>query len=257
MRARGCLVVGVLMGLTAIASGDPKPTPVDLKLVKDKLLVFQDAQGGTYVVLPGDEPAVFYGTAKVLYKQTVVGRSANGDAWTINTWAPRVPDLHPAQIERKADGTFERSCGGADDVGLTQITGDKAKQVIEKSSFLSPVLMRIPYLLARDEAGIYYYVDRFGSKLGGKGFRVFVGKKGAMKAMPLTDVATDSAGDVFSTKTGDLRFVRTSEDSKTTMSWVRGEKTTKLINLDLDVNSPLIFRDLGIYGFTGTLCENI
>ena len=256
MRARGWLILG-LATLAGSASADPKPTAVDLKPWQDKLLVLQDAQGGTYVVVPGDDPQVFYGTGKQLNQQIVTGRSADGDGWSINTWAPRIPELRPASIDRKQDGSFVRSCAQLDDVGLTQITGDKAKQVIEKDTFMSPTIVRVPYLLARDEAGVYYYVDRFNLKFGGKGFRVFVGKKGAMKAMPLTDVASDSAGDVFTTKTGDLRFVHTKEEAKTTLTWVRGEKRTTLIKLDPDINSPLIFKDLGVYGFMGTLCENI
>jgi hypothetical protein len=257
MRARAWLVVGLVAGLATTVRADQKPVAVDIKAFKDKLIVFQDAQGGTYAVLPGDEPRVFYGTAKTLYEQIVTGRSANGDAWSINTWAPRIPELRPGQIERKSDGSFERSCAGADDVGLTLITGDKAKQLIEKNTFMSSMLIRVPYLLARDDKGVYYYVDRFSKRYGSKGFRVFVGKKGAMKPLPLTDTATDTAGDVFSTKTGDLRFVRTTEESTTTLTWVRGEKRTTLIKLDTDINSPLIFKELGIYGFTGTLCENI
>jgi hypothetical protein len=41
------------------------------------------------------------------------------------------------------------------------------------------------------------------------------------------------------------------------MTWIRGEKRTDLVGLDLDVNSRLIFRDLGVYKFTGTICDNI
>jgi hypothetical protein len=85
---------------------------------------------------------------------------------------------------------------------------------------------------------------------------VFVGKKGAMKELPLTDVASDSAGDVFATKTGDLRLVG-SRGSGAKVTWIRGGKRTELVWLDLDLNSRLIFRDLGIYKFTGTICDNI
>jgi hypothetical protein len=113
-------------------------------------------------------------------------------------------------------------------------------------------------MLARDDRGTYYYVDRLKKALGGKSFRVFVGKKGAMKQVPLTDVATDSAGEVFATKTGDLRLdhnVNNNSDQKA--GWIRGEKRTELITLDVDVNSPLIYSDLGIYPFLGTICDNV
>jgi hypothetical protein len=70
-------------------------------------------------------------------------------------------------------------------------------------------------------------------------------------------VASDSAGDVFSTKSGDLRLVRNNEDTKQKMTWVKGERRTELVFLDTEVNSVVIFKDLGLYGFLGTLCDDI
>jgi len=78
---------------------------------------------------------------------------------------------------------------------------------------MTSAIVRVPHVFARDDAGVYYYVDRIAKVYGGKGFRVFVGKKGAMKQLALTDVASDSEGDVFSTKTGDLRLVRNHTES--------------------------------------------
>ena len=92
---------------------------------------------------------------------------------------------------------------------------------------------------------------------GGNGYRVFIGKKGAMKAKPLTDIASDTAGDIFATKTGDLRIVHETSEGKSTVQWVKGEKRSALVTLDLDANSQLIFKDLGVYGFTGSICESM
>ena len=264
MRARGWVVAGIL-ALSSAALGEtpkdtePKPTPVDIKAMKDKLLVFQDKAGGTYVVFEDpDGYRAWYGTGKQLYEQIVTGRSRNGDSWAINTYAPRLAETRPASIMKKDDGSFLKWCDGKDDAVLTQLGGDKAKTVIDKYSFLTPALVRRSHMFARDDSGIYYYVDHLDKAHGGKGYRVFVGKKGAMKQMALTDVASDSAGQVFSTKTGDLRLVRTADgETKPSTKWVKGEKKTDLIPLDLDVNSPVIFNDLGIYKFTGTLCDNI
>ncbi len=256
-----------MLAVSSVAVGqpkdaDPKPNSVEIKDLRDKLMVFQDKSGGTYVVYEQAEgmtsSRVWYGTGKTLYEQVVIGRSRNGDAWSVDTWAPRLAELRPASVMKNPDGTFTKWCDGKDDLALGQVTGDKAKLVIDKYSFVGPALVRRPHLFARDDAGIYYYVDRLDSAHGGKGFRVFVGKKGAMKQMSLTDVASDSAGQVFSTRTGDLRLVKTSDgETKPSTKWVRGEKKTDLISLDVDVNSPVIFKDLGIYKFTGTLCDNI
>jgi len=265
MRARAwvavtiAVAIGVGLGAPARAD-DPKPTPVDIKPYRAELLVFKDSAGYTYVVKPGSDPVVFYGNGKELYSQLVRGRSSDGDAWTISTWAPRVAETRPGEIRRKKDGSVSKTCDGKDDYGLTQLTGDKAKAVLDKSAFMSPVLVRRPHLLARDDRGVYFYVDKLARDFGGKGYRVFSGKKGAMKSLPLTDVASDSAGEVFSTKSGDLRLVydvTASSDKLPPAIWIKGEKRTELIRLDLDVNSPLIFRGLGIYKFIGTLCDNL
>jgi hypothetical protein len=246
MHARGWVRVshlvslwGALVGLASTAAADPAPRPVDVKALKSQGVVLADAQGGTYVVFRGDDPKVCYGpNARAVYEQVIIG-------------------AHLGSIGRKKDGSYEKSCRGKDDMGLTELSGDKARAVLDKAAFLTMAIVHVPHLLARDDSGVYYYVDRLAKIYGGKGYRVFVGKKGAMKQMPLTDVASDSAGDVFSTKSGDLRLVRNSESSKETMTWVKGEKRTELVFLDTDINSAVIFKDLGLYTFLGTLCDNV
>jgi len=255
MRARTLVVV---LGFAATASADPKPAAVDIKPLRDKMLVLQDSAGGTYIVVDGADKRVFYGTGKVVYEQVVTGGSRNGDAWSINTWAPRIAGIKPAWIQFKEDHTYFKSCDGKDDAVLAQLTGDRAKAAIDKLQFMTTALVYRPHLLARDDTGVYYYVDKVAAQYGGNGYRVWAGKKGAMKQLPLVDVASDTAGEVFSTKSGDLRLVHDATDSsKQTSTWIKGDKRTPLIALDPDANSPLIFRDLGVYAFTGTLCDNI
>lgn len=264
MRARGWVIAGVLGCVVAPAGAqtkDPKPLATEIKDFKDQLIVLKDSAGGTYVVLPKSDTLDFrawYGTGKILYEQIKNGSSRDGDAWSMVIWAPRIAQLRPGSIDKKKDGTYFKSCAGHDDFVLTQVTGDKAKVVLDKSTFVGPGLVRRPHLFARDDSGVYYYVDRLSDRHGGKSYRVLVGRKGGMKQLSLTDVASDSAGQVFSTKTGDLRLIKTLESSeKTTTVWVKGGKKTELINLDVDVNSPIIFNELGVYKFTGSICENL
>jgi hypothetical protein len=253
-------VLSAVAGFASGAAADPTPKPVDVKAMKSKATVLTDAQGGIYVVFRGDEPKVFFGpNAKTLYEQNIVGSSSDGDGgWEFDTWAPRIVDEpHLGSIQRKKDGTYERACRDQDQAGLTELSGEKAKAVLDKAAFVTSGVIRVPHLLARDDSGVYYYVDRIAKIYGGKGYRVFVGKKGAMKPMPLTDVASDSAGEVFSTKSGDLRLVRQSEKTKESMTWVKGEKRNELVFLDTSTNSAVIFKDLGLYTFLGTICDNI
>lgn len=238
-------------------AGDPKPTPVDSKPFRAKLLVLEDGAGGTYVVLPaGGDSRVWYGTGKSLYEQVRSGNfSASGDGWDIGIWAPRVPNLQPGSIQRKEDdGSYHRWCGSDSDTPLQPVTADRAKQILDRVALYTPIALRTAYLLARDDGGVYYYVDHL---RGGAGYRVFVGKKGAMKELPLSDVATDPAGDVFSTRTGEVRFVHDASAAQHTATWVHGDARTPLSLIDADVASRLIFRDLGVYQFLGTICDDI
>jgi hypothetical protein len=261
MRARGWWPL-VLLALSTSAAAEPKPKPVDIKPFRDRLLVLTDADGGIYVVLTGSDSRLFYGVGgknKNLHEQIVIGRSSDGSkgTWDIAVWAPRVPNVQPGSVQKKPDGTFMKWCGSKVQVGLTELGGDKAKAILDKSQFFSTALTRRPYLLARDDSAVYYYVDVLRDQYGGKGYRVFVGRKGAMKQKPLVDLANDTGGDVFATKTGDLRIVRDVAEGKSTVTWVKGEKRAPLVWLDPDANSALIFRDLGVYGFTGSICENL
>jgi hypothetical protein len=261
MRARGWSLA-ILLVLSTSAAAEPKPKAVDIKPFRDQLIVLQDADGALYVALPGKDSRLFYGAGgknKNVYEQTVTSRSSDAKAgsWDIAVWAPRVPNIQPGSVQRRADGSYLKWCGNDVQVPLTQLGADKAKLVLDKHNFLSTAMTRIPYLLARDDSGVYYYVDVLRKEYGGKGFRVFIGKKGAMKQKPLTDIASDSAGDIFATKTGDLRIVHDTSEGKNSVQWVKGEKRSALVTLDLDASSQLIFKDLGVYGFTGSICETM
>ena len=246
-----------------VASADPVPKPIDIKPFKDAMVVLKDVDGGIYVVHNerGKETHVFYGTGrdKILYDQLLEGaKSRDGDAWDIATMAPRAVYPFMGNVGRRKDGTFYRTCSDKNLLELTQVSIDQAKEILDKYQFVTTSVIRRPYLLARDNRGIYYYVDVLRDVYGGSGHRVFVGKKGGLKQMALTDVTSDTAGDVFSTKTGDLRLVRTLDDSaKPTAQWIRGEKKHDLVYLDIYMNQPLIYRDLGLYKIPGTICGNI
>jgi hypothetical protein len=247
----------LIAGSASALANDPKPKPVDVSAFRDKLIVLEDGQGGTYVVMhDGGSSRIWFGTGTTLYEQIGRGYSADGDAWDITVWAPRVTNLQPGSVQRQPDGSFHRWCGSEHDLPLKPVTADRVKTVLSRMQIMSASAIRASYLLARDDAGTYYYVDRLRQSSGGGGYRVFVGKKGSMKQLPLTDVATDAAGDVFATKTGEVRFVHDSGE-KQTATWIHGSDKIVLSLLDVDVASRLIFKDLGIYTFLGTLCDDI
>ncbi len=255
----GSIAVALVSLVTSAVAGpkDPVPARVDPAPLRADLLVLQEPGGGLVVVYKGgtNEARVWYGTGKTLYEQRLVGRGRDGDAWNHVAWTPRLPSVQMGSIDFRKDGRYVRFCSDADRPELTRLEGDAADAALAKVQLLTQALVRRPHLLARDDRGTYYYVDRLAQAHGGKGFRVFAGKRGAMKQMPLVDVASDSAGDVFATKRGELRLVRTSTSLETSATWIRGRAKTALVTLDVDGNSPLIFNELGIYRFIGTICD--
>ena len=236
-------------------AAEPGPVPVDITAIRDELLVLRDSAGRTYVVKP--KPAsgrrVFYGAGKVLHEQVLLGGSTNGDAWRQKVWAPNRPDDQFGSIARRSDGTFEKSCDATE--ALSPVTVDQAKAILNEYQFMSPTMVRRPHLLGRDSNGVYYYVDAVAKRYALSDVRLFVGKKGAMTQLALTDHASDSAGGVFTTERGQL-VGRGQEAGARKFTWIHDGQRTEVTWLDLGlfVNSNLI-RDLGIYDYTGTLCE--
>lgn len=251
------------MLLSSIAAADKKrpdtkPTPIDIKPVIDKLVVYKD-ETGNYVVSPSvgnlddADKWVFYGDGKSMYRQSIIGSSTNNHGhfeWTV--WSPRVKGVAHADITLDPQ-SLSISCNGNDKRGLVMLNADETKTFLQHATFYPPFWQRQSHFLARDEDGVYFFVDQLQPEYGGKGFRVFAGQKGAMKELAMTNVVSDSAGEIFATKTGELKIV-TTQDGKA--YWKKGGKKTELIQLDLWANRYLIYRDLGIYGALGAVCDD-
>jgi hypothetical protein len=256
----------LLISTAALAGGNKaldakKPKPIDAKANADKLEVWKDDLGQYYVVpapnaFTFDEAGtwVFYGDGKTMYQQRIIGSgtSSKGYEWTI--WAPRVKTLQAAGLEVKAD-RLTVSCGVKDARALTQLKADEAKVFFTKAKFFPPLWQRQTRFLARDDDGIYYFVDELREEYGGQGYRVFMGAAGTMKEMPMTNVVEDSGGFIFATKGGSLKII--ADNKHDTAYWVKGGKKVELTVLVPGDNRYLIYRSLGIYGSIGTVCDDL
>jgi len=256
------LVVAIVCGAAALAHAD-KPKPIDAKAVADKLDVFRDELGNIYVVPKPDafsfedaQQWVFYGDNKTLYQQRIISASQeSGRQYEFGMWAPRAKGLNLATIEYSGDKYQLRCRHTKEGVRvLTQLNADEAKTVLAHATFWPPLWQRQTHLLARDDDGVYYFVDQLRDELGGNGYRVFIGVKGAMKELAMTNVISDSAGEIFATKTGQLKIVN-GEDGKG--YWIKSGKKTELTVLEPVDNRYLIYRDLGIYGPLGAVCDDL
>jgi hypothetical protein len=172
------------------------------------------------------------------------GGVRGGDMYYYFLWDPRVEghDKVGVYLNEKKYGVY---CGELKET-LTRLAPADEKAAVAQATFVEGSMGRAEYALARDDRGVYYYVDR--SLALSADFRLYVGPRGGMKLQKMKNVVRDSAGDVFASKSGELRLVLDNkEGGKQEGTWVRGKKRTPLIVLPLDDNEGLIYNELGIY----------
>lgn len=238
-----------------VTSPPKDPEAVDIGAAKSRFLFFTNDDGLIIAVDPTyEDRQIFAGDGKILYQQTIYAGGTNGssDSWQYSTWSPRAL----ASLEYTPDRKYLLTCGGRDQrKELRQLPRDESARILATAQFRKPFWKRRAELLLRDDVGTYYYVDRLENEGESAGYRVFIGKKGAMKEVAMTNLVDDSAGKVYGTKRGDIRIVTRNNDDGTAY-WVRGKKKFELIKLPLTRNAYLIYRGLGIYGALGTLCDD-
>lgn len=246
---------------TKAAKADKAPALIDATSVLDKLLAFRDEFGSLYVVPAPDSFSelgeagkwVFYGDNKTLYQQRIFSSGAEGGKhYSWGMWAPRAK-VSTAMIG-PVQGKLAVTCSTKGERALTQLKPDEARTVLSSAKFYAPLWQRQAKFLARDENGTYYYVDELREEHGGNGHRVYMGQKGGMKELPMTNVVSDSEGDIYATKSGQLKIVA---ERGYFAYWIKGRKRLPLTVLEVTDNRYLIYRDLGIYGRLGAICDDL
>ena len=150
-------------------------------------------------------------------------------------------------------GKWHVQCGKRE-TELQRLGTKEADKVLSTAVFKRRYWKRRAYALSRDDRGTYYYVDRLLPEFGGKGFRLFVGPRGSMSLLPMTNIVSDSEGDIFATKSGELRLILRRKDA----TWVKGKHRTRLTHVPVRKNVAMIYNDLGVYpGFLGTPCDDM
>lgn len=256
----------ILPVLLAVAVSQA-PEAVDVSAVKDKFLVLHDG-AGHYVALDPEAPYggnTFVGDGKTFHKVRTFGGGKMGtESWSANCWDPRVRNgsNSPATIEMRDSGkTYQISCGKKT-TPVQPLAAEDAKKLVGDAKFYGYLWTRLPERLLRDDTGVYYLVDRLRTEDANdrRDFRVYVGKRGEAKQLPLKDVVDDAKGLILATKDGNLRLI-TNTDGKPEGKWIKGKKTVELTEVPIDTfdTARLIYMDLGPYSGQrlGSPCDDI
>jgi hypothetical protein len=257
----------VLVGGRARAQEIPA---YDVSAVRDALRLFTDGKGHYVAQVPrawcipaGDKlkdaklRAVFYGDGKVFHHLKRTGGGAVCDPARVATyttlWEPRVGRRVDAQILFR-DGKHLVVCGKRE-TELRPVPEAEGRERIARAKFLERRWRRSPYSLTRDATGTYYFVDTLGEERPGRDFRLYAGPRGNLKLQPMKNVVSDSQGDIFSTKRGELRLVL----SRNEFLWIAGKKQTRLVQVPIEDNEQLIYAELGPYmgERLGTPCDDL
>ena len=232
---------------------------IDVSAIRKDLIVLHDGRGHFIIVLPKGgvkENHLYYGDGKVFHRQATYGSGRSPGRIDYSFWAPRARPGNSGQVKgylRMRKGKWAVQCSKRE-TPLEQLRKQDADKLLASAVFKHRYWKRQAYALARDDRGVYYYVDRMLARYGGKGFRLFVGPRGSMTQRPMTNIVSDSEGDIFATKSGELRLILSRKDA----TWVKGKERTPLKYVPPRRNVVMIYNDLGVYrGFLGTPCDDL
>ena len=265
----GAAALGLLGSGRVDSAGAAKP---DEALVVDaaareKMMVCSDGKSHYVIIGPHERVihSIYYGDAKTLRFNLVPGET-HGMLSGLNFLDPRFfnktanPNFRGLDVRNYSEVELDaekQTCAvrcGARTVPLTFLPADKAREIAKKATFYPNPQKYVPYGLARDDRGTYYYVDHGATEKTEKDFRLFAGQKGSVKPLKMTNVVSDSEGDIFSTPGGSLRLILEKSESL----WVEGEKRSQLKLIPVPQNLQLIYNDLGVYTGQklGTPCDD-
>ena len=247
--------VALVLLLRLALAAEPAADPLDVSAVRDKMQVVEDGQGHYIAVVPfGDsiwDHLYWSQDGKDFYQQRVFGGGSSGtESFDRSFWEPRVRGRNGASFGLH-DSTYKLWCGDRT-TEFKPVETSKGSAMVANAKFHPPRWKYRAYALARDDAGTYYFVDRRRDE-GSMEFRLYSGPRGSMKPLKMVNVVSDSEGDIFSTKTGELRLVLDKKES----AWVQKGKRQQLKSLPVEDNVALIYADLGVYTGQplGTPCD--
>lgn len=244
----GMLVVGCLASRARAEKEAPVPdiAAEEAKALRAKGVLLHDGKQH-YILMASPDPvtgtAMFYGDGKTFYR-LLIDVAANDR--TERSWAivdeRRGRHGWMSELSRK-DGAYAVTCRSTEDeTTLTMLPESDGRALLAKAAFKERLMDRRPYLLGRDGT-TYYYAD-VASTPEDTDYRLYVGKRGAMKRLKIKHIASDSDGLVLTVPQGTLRYRIDPEEA----SWTaKAKKPVVLSFVDLLQNGELIYNELGVY----------
>ena len=253
-----------------------EPVKYDDADVKTRLKLVTDGKGHYLAFDPAGSfrgPMFYSGDAKTFHLLRSSGGGASSDTFSASLWDPRIDwKINGTASFDWKEGKYSVNCPPKT-TDLKPVAADETKKILGGATLLQPKWTRRPHKLARDDQGNYYFVDcaRDDNSRGGaceRDWRLYVGQRGKMKLQQMTNIVHDTEGEIFATKSGELRLVLTDEASAGEnpvqrkdlgLKWVAGKVANPLINVPVDVNARMIYTELGIYDRErlGTPCDDM
>jgi TolB-like protein len=256
--------VGTAPGPKPAADAKPLPPPwaeEQEKVAAEKieaLAVWEDGSGNYFAMnATALDDTIYAGTPKKLFRQRsgsgfLNGGEGKGDR---SFWDPRTGGRGSFTFTPE-EATLV--CGKVS-VPYKRVPALEAKKILARAELLAPRWRRIPIVLARDDQGMYFFVDARRSVEGEVAdpadYRLYVGKKGSLARVELEDAIRDTGGYLFITSGG--RLVARQLGQKFGVEWGTGNTRIALTWLDPADHGPLIYKDLGVYAGQqlGTACD--
>jgi len=237
---------------------------IQLKAGKRHVVIIVPPAGFETSDLLSSKIHVYFGDAKTLYRQPVdsyQNAKSDGEYVGLQDWR----SLRVSTLKRVGD-TFSLNCGdsGKPGTGRAIQLGAPQPAKLAKSTVIQEDLPGYEaYLLARaTSATTYYYVDRPRTENhDSEAFRLFIGKRGALKRVPIKEQTRDTTSDVFVTAKGTLMITtpKTKGEKVTVTFSPNAKKQETLTTVPVYPNRFMIYGDLGVYTRdpSGIACEEL
>ena len=252
----GCFLL-LFFSLQARADQSKENEVIDVSSIQHELTFLHDGKGHYIAARAKSEGdrVLYYGNGTTFYQQRIFGGGSDttgaNPQFSWFYWSPRTVKGHGSLQLREKKWAVQ--CDKRKTT-MTELSLAKADQLRAKAIFQKPLWKRAAHALARDDRGTYYYVDRLRKDLGGKDYRVYIGKLGNLKTRRMTNIVSDTRGQIFVTRSGKLRLVLDEQEAL----WIRKGKNRKLRMVPVKQNQRMIYSDLGVYEqAVGTPCDHL